>query len=73
MMKKEHLSTDTHPKSKEEKLDNQLRDSFPTSDPPSFSPGAVGAPANRASRTTGDRQKARTTTPKARKTKKGQG
>jgi hypothetical protein len=60
MMKKEHLSTDKHPKSKEEKLDNQLRDSFPTSDPPSFSPGAVGAPRRRNSGATGDRQKTRT-------------
>ena len=59
-MKKEHLSTDTHPKSKEEKLDNQLRDSFPTSDPPSFSPGVAGAPTRRKSGATGDRQKART-------------
>ena len=65
MMKKEHLSTDNHPKTKEEKLDNQLRDSFPTSDPPSFSPGAVGAPKHRASRTTGDRQKAVATAPKS--------
>ena len=59
-MKKEHLSTDKHPKSKEEKLDNQLRDSFPTSDPPSFSPGAVGAPKRRKSGATGDRRKTRT-------------
>lgn len=43
-MKKEHLSTDEKPKSAEDKLDKQLQDSFPTSDPPSFSPGAVGAP-----------------------------
>jgi hypothetical protein len=62
MMKKEHLSTDKRPKSKEEKLDNQLCDSFPTSDPPSFSPGAVGAPKHRA---TGARQKAVATAPKA--------
>jgi hypothetical protein len=60
MMKKEHLSTDMHPKTKEEKLDNQLRDSFPTSDPPSFSPGAVGAPKRRKSGAPGDRQKTRT-------------
>jgi hypothetical protein len=48
-MKKEHLSTDTPAKSKEDKLDKQLEDSFPTSDPPSHSPGAVGAPKNRES------------------------
>lgn len=43
-MKKEHLSTDRKPKNKEQKIDDQLRDSFPTSDPPSFNPGTVGAP-----------------------------
>lgn len=43
-MKKEHLSTDRPPKNKEEKLDKALADSFPTSDPPSFSPGSVGEP-----------------------------
>jgi hypothetical protein len=48
-MKKEHLSTDTPARSGEEKLDKQLQDSFPTSDPPSHSPGAVGAPKNRKS------------------------
>jgi len=42
-MKKEHLSTDKSAKNKEEKLDNLLSDSFPTSDPPSHSPGTVGA------------------------------
>jgi hypothetical protein len=41
MMKKEHLSTDTHPKSKEEKLDNQLRDSFP----PAIHPPSLPAPS----------------------------
>jgi hypothetical protein len=46
-MKTEHLSTDKTPKNKEEKLDKELEDSFPTSDPPSFSPGAVGAPKAR--------------------------
>jgi hypothetical protein len=48
-MKKEHLSTDTPAKNKEDKLDKQLQDSFPTSDPPSHTPGAVGAPKNRKS------------------------
>jgi hypothetical protein len=43
-MKTEHLSTDRKAKNKEEKIDDQLRDSFPTSDPPSFNPGTVGAP-----------------------------
>jgi hypothetical protein len=43
-MKTEHLSTDRKPKNKEHKIDDQLRDSFPTSDPPSFNPGTVGAP-----------------------------
>ena len=43
-MKTEHLSTDRKPKNKEQKIDDQLRDSFPTSDPPSFNPGTAGAP-----------------------------
>src|SRR5947209_16573529 len=46
-MKTEHLSTDRKPKNKEQKIDDQLRDSFPTSDPPSFNPGTVGAPEDR--------------------------
>jgi hypothetical protein len=46
-MKTEHLSTDRKAKNKEQKIDDQLRDSFPTSDPPSFNPGAVGAPKPR--------------------------
>ena len=45
-MKTEHLSTDRKPKNKEQKIDDQLRDSFPTSDPPSFNPGTVGAPTD---------------------------
>ena len=44
-MKTQHLSTDTPAKSKEERIDKRLQDSFPTSDPPSHSPGATGAPA----------------------------
>jgi len=43
-MKTQHLSTDRKPKNKEQKIDDQLRDSFPTSDPPSFNPGTIGAP-----------------------------
>jgi hypothetical protein len=46
---KEHLSTDTAAKTKEEKLDKQLQDSFPASDPPSYSGGSVGAPKARES------------------------
>lgn len=68
-MKKEHLSTDKQPKSKEEKLDNQLRDSFPTSDPPSYSPGVAGSPKNRKSDATPHRQPPAAAAPKAHKTK----
>ena len=47
----EHLSTTTEPKTKEEKIDAQMADSFPASDPPSFSGGnhTIGAPKNRES------------------------
>ena len=47
----EHLSTSTAPKTKEEKIDAQMADSFPASDPPSFSGGnhIVGAPKDRES------------------------
>ena len=47
----EHHSTDRQPKTKEEKIDAQMEDSFPASDPPSFSGGnhIVGAPTNRES------------------------
>ena len=55
-MKTEHLSTDRKPKTKEQKIDDQLRDSFPTSDPPSFNPGTVGAPKNSKSKN-GDKTK----------------
>ena len=48
-MKKEHLSTDKPAKSKDEKLDRALEDSFPTSDPPPHSPGTVGGPRKRES------------------------
>ena len=47
----EHLSTAKPAKSKEEKIDAQMADSFPASDPPSFSGGnhIVGAPTGRES------------------------
>jgi hypothetical protein len=35
----EHHSTDKQPVTKEEKIDAQMEDSFPASDPPSFSGG----------------------------------
>ena len=47
----EHHSTDKQPVTKEEKIDAQMEDSFPASDPPSFSGGnhIIGAPADRES------------------------
>lgn len=47
----EHHSTDKMPVTKEEKIDAQMEDSFPASDPPSFSGGnhIIGAPADRES------------------------
>ena len=47
----EHLSTDTVATTKEEKIDKQMQDSFPASDPPSFSGGnhIIGAPKERES------------------------
>ena len=47
----EHLSTARPAKTREEKIDRQIEDSFPASDPPSFSGGnhIVGAPAKRDS------------------------
>lgn len=47
----EHLSTATPPRGPEEKIDKQMQDSFPASDPPSFSGGnhAIGAPVARES------------------------
>ena len=46
----EHLST-SKPLTKEEKIDAQMADSFPASDPPSYSGGnhIIGAPADRES------------------------
>jgi len=47
----EHLSTSKKAETKEEKIDAQMADSFPASDPPSFSGGnhIVGAPTGRES------------------------
>ena len=47
----EHHSTDKEPMTKEEKIDAQMEDSFPASDPPSFSGGnhIIGAPKDRES------------------------
>jgi hypothetical protein len=47
----EHLSTAKSAGTREEKIDQQMEDSFPASDPPSFSGGnhIVGAPAARES------------------------
>jgi len=47
----EHLSTTKPATTKEEKIDAQMADSFPTSDPPSFSGGnhIIGAPTDRES------------------------
>jgi len=47
----EHLSTSKTPETKEEKIDAQMEDSFPASDPPSFSGGnhTIGAPVGRES------------------------
>ena len=47
----EHHSTDKQSMTKEEKIDAQMEDSFPASDPPSFSGGnhIIGAPTDRES------------------------
>lgn len=47
----EHLSTSKIPETKEEKIDAQMADTFPASDPPSYSGGnhIVGAPSGRES------------------------
>jgi hypothetical protein len=49
----EHLSTSKKAQTKEEKIDAQMADSFPASDPPSFSGGnhIIGAPTGRESDT----------------------
>lgn len=47
----EHLSTNGKPLTKEEKIDAQMADTFPASDPPSYSGGnhIIGAPKDRES------------------------
>ncbi len=47
----EHLSTNKRAMTKEEKIDQQMEDSFPASDPPSYSGGnhIIGAPVARES------------------------
>ena len=47
----EHLSTSKKAETKEEKIDAQMADSFPASDPPSYSGGnhIIGAPSGRES------------------------
>ncbi len=47
----EHLSTSKPATNKEEQIDRQMEDSFPASDPPSFSGGnhTIGAPKERES------------------------
>ena len=47
----EHLSTSKRAGTREEKIDQQMEDSFPASDPPSYSGGnhIVGAPSHRES------------------------
>jgi hypothetical protein len=47
MERKPRRGADGQTHSKPGSIDQQLEDSFPTSDPPSFSPGAVGAPEDR--------------------------
>jgi hypothetical protein len=47
----EHLSTSKKADTREEKIDAQMADSFPASDPPSYSGGnhIIGAPSGRES------------------------
>ena len=47
----EHLSTNKKNESREDKIDAQMADTFPASDPPSYSGGnhIVGAPSGRES------------------------
>jgi hypothetical protein len=47
--KKEQPGSNTTARKAEEELDRQLKDSFPASDPPSYSGGSVGAPKARES------------------------
>ncbi len=48
----EHLSTAKPATTREEKIDRQMEDSFPASDPPSYSGGnhVIGAPSGRESK-----------------------
>lgn len=65
----EHLSTIKTAKTKEDKIDQQMEDSFPASDPPSFSGGnhIIGAPAARESEApTGDSPEVKEAEKKAR-------
>ncbi|MGN6516090.1 MAG: hypothetical protein ACTHLR_09650 [Rhizomicrobium sp.] len=55
MASKENRDKDGLPHSKPGSIDQQSEDSFPTSDAPSFSPGAIGAPEERKTKPkTGD-------------------
>lgn len=47
MPEKPRLEADGLPHSKPNSVDQQAEDSFPASDSPSFSPGAIGAPTDR--------------------------
>lgn len=64
----EHLSTSKSRSTKEEKIDRQMEDTFPASDPPSYSGGnhMIGAPEERESETvTGKTQAVRDAEKKA--------
>ena len=49
-MEKPKRGADGIPHSKPGSVDQQMEDTFPASDPPSFSPGAIGAPVDRKTR-----------------------
>lgn len=49
-MEKPKRDSDGIPHSKPGSVDQQMEDTFPASDPPSFSPGALGAPVHRRTR-----------------------
>jgi hypothetical protein len=51
---KSKMDVDGLSHSKPGSIDQQSEDSFPTSDAPSFSPGAVGAPEGKSKPATGD-------------------
>lgn len=46
-MEKHKRDADGIPHSKPGSVDQQMEDTFPASDPPSFSSGAIGAPSER--------------------------